>query len=109
MFFVIGGITPKTKRLDDQPIRCPNCGLSQAYRTRVDHWLHLFFLPVLPVKRGDEFLFCERCNAPVDKRGGGGGMPLRADGRRRCPSCGKEMERAFRFCPHCGQRLRSSG
>ncbi len=106
MFFFIGGITPKTKRLDDQPIRCPNCGLTRAYRMRVDHWLHLFFIPVLPVKRGGEFLFCERCNGPVEDRGPSG-PPFEAESPSRCPSCGKELESGFHFCPQCGQRLRS--
>ncbi|MGD8368949.1 MAG: zinc ribbon domain-containing protein [Desulfobacterales bacterium] len=106
MFFFIGGITPKTKRLDAQPVRCPNCGLVRAFRTRVDHWLHLFFIPVFPVKRGQEVLFCERCNGPVDGRASGW-APFRAEGRNPCPFCGKDLERDFRFCPHCGQRLRT--
>ncbi len=104
MFFLIGGITPKTKRIDEQPIRCPNCGLNQAYRTRVDHWLHLFFIPVLPVKRGEAFVFCEHCRQPVDPVMGTAPTPPPA-GRRQCPACGKSIEESFRYCPHCGQRL----
>ena len=103
MFFFIGGITPKTKRIDQQPIRCPQCGLNQAYRTREDHWLHLFFVPVVPVKRGEPFLFCEHCRRPVGTDRGTASPPraLRAE----CPACGKPIKENFRFCPHCGQRL----
>jgi len=104
MFFIIGGVTPKTKRIDDQPVRCPDCGLAQAYRMRVDHWLHLFFIPVFPVKRGGAFLFCERCDKQVSRRGGGA-PAFGAAAPPLCPSCGKELETDFRICPHCGQRL----
>jgi RNA polymerase subunit RPABC4/transcription elongation factor Spt4 len=103
MFFLIGGITPKTKRIDEQPIRCPRCGQNQAYRSRVDHWLHLFFIPVLPVKRGEPFVFCERCRAPVDMDRGAAPRPPAM--RLQCPACGRQTEEGFRFCPHCGQRL----
>ncbi len=108
MFFFIGGITPKTKRLEDRPVRCPVCGLSQAYKIRVDQWLHLFFIPVFPVKRGQPFLFCERCNRQVDGQTGGPADGLRPDPNR-CPSCGHAIERDFRYCPLCGQRLSSDG
>lgn len=104
MFFLIGGITPKTRRIDEQPIRCANCGRNQAYRTRVDHWLHLFFIPVLPVRRGEPFVFCEHCRQPVDQiRGREPTTPTA--GFRQCPSCRKSVEERFRYCPHCGQRL----
>ena len=108
MFFFIGGVTPKTRRIDDQPVRCPDCGLAQAYRMRVDHWLHLFFIPVFPVKRGDAFLFCERCDKAVGGRGCGA-PPAGDASPPRCPSCGNAVESDFRFCPQCGQRLRSNG
>ncbi|MCF8050157.1 MAG: zinc ribbon domain-containing protein [Desulfobacterales bacterium] len=103
MFFFIGGITPKTRRIDEQPIRCPNCGLNQAYRTRVDHWLHLFFIPVFPVKRGEPFLFCEHCRRPVDSARTSAPPPRSI--RLECRVCGKPVEEGFRYCPHCGQRL----
>jgi hypothetical protein len=103
MFFFIGGITPKTRRIDDQPRRCPVCGLNRAYQTRVDHWLHLFFIPVLPVKRGEAFVFCETCNRPVDAGTGPAAPPRRL--RSECPSCKYPAEEDFRFCPRCGRRL----
>ena len=43
--FLIAGIQPKTRRVNDTPQRCPACGLVQAYATRVDHYLSLFFIP----------------------------------------------------------------
>jgi hypothetical protein len=70
----------------------------------VDHWLHLFFIPVLPVRRGQETVVCERCGGPVSGRESAG-APFRAERPNRCPSCGKDLESDFRFCPGCGQRL----
>ncbi|MBR9981485.1 MAG: hypothetical protein KFF50_10710 [Desulfatitalea sp.] len=36
MSFVIAGVQPKTRTLDNAPRRCPRCGLHQAYTQRVD-------------------------------------------------------------------------
>ena len=47
MFFVIGGISPKIKVIDDKPMLCPVCGLAQAYFKRIDYYLNLFFIPIL--------------------------------------------------------------
>ena len=42
----IAGISPKTKILDQNPRRCPLCGLHQAYYKRMDYYLSLFFIPL---------------------------------------------------------------
>ena len=105
MFF-IAGVQPKTKRVDERPKRCPSCELMQAYTTRVDHYLSLFFIPLIRVKQGEAFLLCERCQRPVDR---GFQAPPRA---RRPPSadlavcvaCGETFDASFKYCPHCGQR-----
>jgi hypothetical protein len=52
VMFLIAGVQPKTRRVDDNPQRCPSCGLAQAYTTRVDHYLSLFFIPLIRVKKG---------------------------------------------------------
>jgi hypothetical protein len=43
---LIAGVLPKIKVLDQNPRRCPVCGLNQAYSKRTDHYLSLFFIPI---------------------------------------------------------------
>ncbi|MGV8072966.1 MAG: zinc ribbon domain-containing protein [Syntrophobacteraceae bacterium] len=104
MFFFIGGIQPKTVNLDDIQRLCPSCGLTRARLKRVDHYLSLFFIPLFPVKRGEPALICDRCGAVSS-----GDLPLRTSYPEsrvdRCTQCGNAVERAFRYCPHCGKRL----
>ena len=105
MFFLIGGVQPKTVTLEDAPRLCPVCGLAQARLRRVDHYLSLFFIPLFPVKRGDPVVICDRCgaiSAPDE--------PMRRDSavRRpadRCRQCGFVLEQDFRYCPNCGVRI----
>ena len=63
--FLIAGVTPKIKVLDNSPMQCPVCGLHQAYYKRVDHYFNLFFIPILRVKKGAPFIMCERCERTV--------------------------------------------
>ena len=60
MFFLIGGVQPKTVTLDEVPGICAACGLAQARLKRVDHYLSLFFIPLFAVKKGDPVLICDR-------------------------------------------------
>lgn len=98
----IGGIGPRKKRLDEQPRICSNCGLSQAYLTRVDEYLSLFFIPVLRIRKGKPFVECERCGHVTDETGAvyAPGLDLRAP---HCPYCGASLEEDFRYCPYCGK------
>jgi RNA polymerase subunit RPABC4/transcription elongation factor Spt4 len=102
MLFIIAGLSPKVKDLDENRRTCPVCGERAARMRRVDHWFHLFFFPLFPVRKGEPFLFCEGCegkgSGPVDR------IPP-PPGRRRCPSCGEATDPGFRYCPFCGQRL----
>jgi len=103
MFFFIGGIQPKTRRMDEKPRMCPSCGLYQARLKRVDHYISLFFVPLLKVKEGIPFLQCERCGviSPESEAD-----PLaKASRPTNCPYCGKSVEPAFRFCPYCGRSM----
>jgi predicted RNA-binding Zn-ribbon protein involved in translation (DUF1610 family) len=107
MCFIIAGLQPRTKLLEPTPRRCPSCGLQQAYLQRVDHYLSLFFIPLLPVRRGDPFLFCRRCNQAVEgaaKNQAGHGPPPGGAAPDRCAQCGRTLQAAFKYCPHCGQR-----
>jgi uncharacterized C2H2 Zn-finger protein len=61
----IAGIFPKTKTLDQNPHRCPVCGLHPAYYKRMDHYFSLFFIPILRVKKGEPFIMCDRCERTV--------------------------------------------
>ena len=104
MFFFIAGIQPKTVKLEEQPQMCPSCGLYQAFRKRVDHYLAVFFLPIVRVKQGNAFLECRSCGSLSDESGG----PLREAGPaqgRVCTHCGRAVERNHRYCPFCGNPL----
>jgi len=101
MMFLLAGISPKTKVLDPKAQLCPVCGLARAYYRRVDHYLSLFFIPILRVKTGEPFLLCETCEKTVSE--------MKSDYRsetsrvlRRCKMCGKGLEPGFRYCPFCG-------
>lgn len=105
--FLIAGLQPKTRRLDENPRRCPACGRVQAYPTRVDQYLSLFFIPLVRVKRGQPFLVCEGCQQPV----AAGQAPLPetpppSGSDTVCVSCKKRFDDSFTYCPHCGQRNR---
>lgn len=104
MFFFIAGIQPRTIDLGEQPRMCPACGLARAKRKRVDHYLSLFFLPLLPVKKGAPFLACEACGRTFPDQQGGG-YPGALSKPRTCPNCGGVIETDFRFCPFCGRAL----
>jgi RNA polymerase subunit RPABC4/transcription elongation factor Spt4 len=103
MFFFIGGIQPKTVTIQKQARSCPSCGHLDVSLKRVDHYVSLFFIPLFPVKRGEPFLICENCNVILDEHG----YRTRADQTvsRRCPSCGREMDSDFTFCPYCGKAV----
>ena len=104
MFFLIAGITPKTKIVDQTPRRCPACGLYQAYYQRVDHYFNLFFIPLVRVKKGEPFLFCQRCTKPVDEiHGDSSGQ--QDPTALLCRHCGQPVNRDFKYCPSCGKKI----
>ncbi|MFQ6037255.1 MAG: zinc ribbon domain-containing protein, partial [Candidatus Aminicenantales bacterium] len=107
VFFFIGGIQPRTVRLDRQPRSCPVCGRPEVFRERVDHYLSLFFIPLFPVKKGTPFLACAGCGTAFDERGGVRGQEFRAR-EASCPFCGRHLEEDFDFCPRCGRRVTPS-
>lgn len=97
----IAGVQPKTTVLDQTPRLCPVCGLARARRQRLDHWFSLFFIPVVRVKKGTDFLFCDRCGRPVTE-GSTGADAVPHDESPTCNGCGHALENDHRFCPYCG-------
>ncbi len=104
MFFFIGGISPRIKKLDDLPGICPRCGQAALRRVRVDHYLGLFFIPLFPVKKGRTVRLCENCGLEIPED-----APTQASYDTRlagtCPGCGQKLAPEFRFCPYCGRSL----
>jgi hypothetical protein len=103
-FFFIGGIQPKVKVLDQQPRRCPVCGLNQAYFKRVDHYLSLFFIPIIRVKTGEPFIMCDRCERNVSEFEPQISQAVK-DAAGFCRFCAKRWPPEYTFCPSCGRRL----
>ena len=100
----IAGVSPKTKMLDQNPRRCPVCGLHQAYYKRIDYYFSLFFIPLLRVKKGDPFIMCDRCERAVPES-----EPVfsqQTDNTpKTCRFCKKSLDGDFIFCPYCGKRI----
>jgi hypothetical protein len=104
MFFLIGGVQPKTVTLDDTPRLCRACGLAQGRLKRVDYYLSLFFVPLFPVKRGEPAVICNRCGSVSTPDRGFGPTPSGFDNTQ-CTQCGFPLETAFAYCPKCGRRV----
>ena len=104
MCFVIAGVQPRTKQLEETPRRCPQCGLHQAYLQQVDSYISLFFIPLLRVKQGEPHLYCRRCQQPVGT--GAGVPPYTASGPEvpMCRQCRRTIQAGYRYCPHCGEK-----
>jgi RNA polymerase subunit RPABC4/transcription elongation factor Spt4 len=104
--FLIAGVSPKIKTLETAPRICPACGLAQAYLQRVDHYLSLFFIPIIRVKTGEPALICNRCRASGYDQPGVESAPPIPESIRVCKQCGRTLEGRFAFCPYCGVKSR---
>ncbi|MFP4563660.1 MAG: zinc ribbon domain-containing protein [Spirochaetia bacterium] len=112
MFFLIAGVQPRTRTIDDTSHRCPTCGRNTAKLKRVDHYFSLFFIPLFPVKKGEEVLLCENCGYSSSPEGDNYfaaperfGERAAREERGICPECGRAVEPGFSYCPYCGARL----
>ena len=103
--FLIAGVTPKVKVLDNTPRQCPVCGLHQAYYKRVDHYFNLFFIPILRVKKGEPFIMCERCERTVHEFKEDYGNTWPETKEMTCHHCGNTLEKTFEYCPYCGTQI----
>lgn len=103
MFF-IAGVQPRRVRIAKHTQPCRSCEHFDVYVKRVDHYISLFFIPLIRIKKGVPFLFCENCGTYQDQQGsafagGETGKP------QRCGFCGRSVEADFSFCPYCGRSL----
>ncbi|MCI4444483.1 MAG: zinc ribbon domain-containing protein [Candidatus Aminicenantes bacterium] len=108
MFFFIGGITPKIKKLEEEPKICPRCGRASLFKVRIDHYLVLFFIPVCPIKKGQPIFLCENCGLEISERSPGNfgiHQEFSSSTANICPACGHPLEKDFHFCPYCGRPL----
>ena len=99
----IGGVGPRRKKIDSHPRICSNCGLNQSYLFRLDDYLSLFFIPILRIRKGQQFVECERCGHLTDENGKiyAPGTDIRVI---RCHGCGETLDREFAYCPYCGAK-----
>lgn len=105
MCFLIAGVQPRTRTVDPSPRRCRQCGLYQAEIRQVDHYVSLFFIPLLRVKQGEPFLYCRRCERIMaDNRAAAPFAEAEAPPRM-CRQCGRQLDKGFNYCPHCGQPI----
>ena len=98
MFFFIGGVQPRTVRLEKYGGACPRCSRFDVWVKRVDQYISVFFIPLIRIKKGVPFISCENCNSVFDNLS----RMEEIDEVHRCNSCGKEVEPDFRYCPYCG-------
>ncbi|MCP4158348.1 MAG: zinc ribbon domain-containing protein [bacterium] len=105
----IGGYQPKTVRLAKAVQACPHCAQYDVYQKRIDHYISLFFIPVLRMKKGSPFTACENCGAHFQDKdirsGSVAGGDTGASIDNYCPSCRVVLEPQFSFCPHCGKEV----
>jgi hypothetical protein len=72
----------------------------------VDHYLSVFFIPIVRVKTGEPMLICNHCERPVSESGPGqfGTQPSPSKAKP-CRFCGGDFPEDYLFCPLCGRRL----
>ena len=101
--FIIAGIQPKRTRLEKRTVTCPRCGQATASRQRFDRYFSFFFIPLFRVSKGEEVLWCDRCQKGFVPRPPG---PTVDDLRPAptCRRCGRALAPDFNFCPYCGER-----
>jgi hypothetical protein len=43
---------------------CPVCGVDRGYRLRAPRsWFHVFWIPLIPMRQGEEFVECDACSS----------------------------------------------
>lgn len=100
----IAGVQPRTVRIEKHAQACPSCAHFDVYLKRLDHYISLFFIPLIRIKKGVPFFVCENCGTHQDQQGsafefGETGKP------QQCGFCGRSVEPDFSYCPACGRPL----
>lgn len=103
MFF-IAGVQPRMVRIEKYTQPCLSCEYFDVYLKRVDHYISLFFIPLIRIKKGVPFLVCENCGVHQDQQGSAFGWGERSKPQK-CGFCGKSVEPDFSYCPFCGRSL----
>jgi RNA polymerase subunit RPABC4/transcription elongation factor Spt4 len=103
-FILIGGLQPKKVKVDDRARTCPQCQTPTARLVRLDNYLSLFFIPVVPIKKGLVVLTCDRCGGVWDEADPNARPEPKRIGPV-CPACQQVVEPQHRFCPSCGRKL----
>ena len=105
MFFSIGGIQPRTVRLEKQSRACPVCSHFNVYLERTDRYISLFFIPIIPVKRGTPYVICENCRTILDNGFSVHGRGAGENDIHCCSACWKTLDPKFSYCPYCGKNI----
>ena len=112
MFFFIGGIQPRTVRVEKRDWACPYCSHFEVYVKRTDQYLSVFFIPLIRVKKGTPYVICESCRALLGMDRDTGDTEDTEDmgdtgesNERRCRSCGRSLDPGFSYCPYCGKPI----
>ncbi len=113
MFLFIGGIGPRTKRLQHVNKPCPNCHNPVTTIERTDQVVNIFFVPIFRAKKGVPFRVCEACGWEEY----GYGLPVPKDTQeaiydsedsgnsRQCFHCANNVPSEYKYCPNCGKAL----
>lgn len=105
----IGGVQPRTRRVEKLARACPVCSHFEVYRKRVDHYIALFFIPLIPIKRGTAFTACDHCGTILETGDSGEYFPgtgtAGSPDISQCRSCGRYTDGDFSYCPYCGKQL----
>ena len=64
---IIFGTRPKTKTVGTGQFYCPRCQSQRAYeRKQLQQYFALYFIPLIPVGKGSEFIECQTCGAAFE-------------------------------------------
>jgi len=60
--FLIFGLRVYFRTIGEGTFHCQRCGGDRPYRHRTGRrWIHLFFIPVIPLDKAGEFIQCAQC------------------------------------------------
>lgn len=110
MFLVFGFRTIQRDVRNSAPERryCARCGLISDFRHQTQRlWAALFLVPVIPLRKGEPVITCNRCGATYYANHP---EPETSDGKTVlvCPVCSGKMRIPLKLdnsirvtCPHC--------